>query len=495
MFQYWDIVGTLAFLALNLYLFRKHAYWTSRNVPFRQPGFLYGNTKAMGRTEQVGKFFQSFYTDLKGLNPLVGMYHYLRPIALITDLGLVKRVLEVDFQCFQGRGSYCDEKVDPLSGRLYNLSGDRWNKIHNIIAPLFGENNLKTMFSMLLTSGKHLRDQLGDKVEVGKEIEIKNWLKQYIPDLMAKSYLGVDIQLKTISRQEKFKGFLMNYMSKLARILRISEFKPEVSKHFLKLISAETESRSKNNIRKDDFLDMLIQQLDPNKSKEGQLSFNELAAQAFGFYYAGLETCPALLTWTLYELSNAQVMQKKARQHVKTALAKFNGEICFDSISAMTYLDQIVNGKGFDMISDVRLTLSFAESLRKYPPIPVLIRETTKNYQIPNTTTTLEAGTPIYIPVYAIHHDPELYPTPEKFNPERFSMNAKREPYTWIPFGEGPRACLGKQLSIMQAKIVLAYLLINFRFSIGKKCSMPLQVDVTSFVLTPKNLWLKVERI
>ncbi|XP_039435841.1 probable cytochrome P450 6a20 [Culex pipiens pallens] len=360
MFQYWDIVGTLAFLALNLYLFRKHAYWTSRNVPFRQPGFLYGNTKAMGRTEQVGKFFQSFYTDLKGLNPLVGMYHYLRPIALMTDLGLVRRVLEEDFQCFQGRGSYCDEKVDPLSGRLFNLSGDRWNKIHNIIAPLFGENNLKTMFSMLLTSGNHLSDQLGDKVEVGKEIEIKNWLKQYIPDLMAKSYLGVDIQLKTISRQEKFKGFLMNYMSKLARILRISEFKPEVSKHFLKLISAETESRSKNNIRKDDLLDMLIQQWDPNESKEGQLAFNELAAQAFGSYYAGLETYPALLTWTLFELSNAQVMQKKARQHVKTALAKFNGEICFDSISAMTYLDQIVK-----------------ESLRKYPPIPVLIRETT----------------------------------------------------------------------------------------------------------------------
>ncbi|KAL1400041.1 hypothetical protein pipiens_007764 [Culex pipiens pipiens] len=328
MFQYWDIIGTLACLALNLYLFRKHAYWTSRNVPFRQPGFLYGNTKAMGRTEQVGKFFQSFYTDLKGLNPLVGMYNYLRPIALITDLGLVKRILEVDFECFQGRGSYCDEK----------------------------------------------------------------W--------------------------------------------------------------------------------------DLNESKQGQLSFNELAAQAFGFYYAGLETCPALLTWTLYELSNAQVLQKKARQHVKTALAKFNGEMIFESISMMTFLDQIVK-----------------ESLRKYPPIPVLIRETTTHYQIPNSTTTLEAGTPIYIPVYAIHHDPELYPAPEKYDPERFSMNTKRDPYTWIPFGEGPRACLGKQLSIMQAKIVLAYLLINYRFSIGKKCSMPLEVDVKCFVLTPKDLWLKVERI
>ncbi|EDS32052.1 cytochrome P450 71A1 [Culex quinquefasciatus] len=335
---------------------------------------------------------------------------------------------------------------------------------------------LKVMFQCV-SSGKQLNDQLGDKVEAGKEIEIKNWLEQSMPDIMAKSYLGVDLKFEKISRQGKFKKFLMNYMPRLARILRISEFKPEVSKYFLKLISDEAESRSQKSIRKDDLLDMLIQQRDPNESKEGQLSFNELAAQAFGFYYAGLETCPALLTWTLYELSNAQVLQKKARQHVRTALAKFNGEICYDSISTMTYLDQIVK-----------------ESLRKYPPIPVLIRETTKNYQIPNSTTTMEAGTPIYIPVYAIHHDPELYPKPEKFDPERFSSKSKREPYTWIPFGEGPRACLGKRLVMMQAKIVLAYLLINFRFSIGKKCSLPLEVDAKSFVLTPKDVWLKVER-
>ncbi|KAL9707994.1 hypothetical protein quinque_011512 [Culex quinquefasciatus] len=204
-----------------------------------------------------------------------------------------------------------------------------------------------------------------------------------------------------------------------------------------------------------------------------------LAAQAFGSYsMLGFETYPALLTWTLFELSNAQVMQKKARQHVKTALAKFNGEICFDSISAMTYLDQIVN-----------------ESLRKYPPIPVLIRETTKNYQIPNTTTTLEARTPIYIPVYAIRHDPELHPTREVQSRAILNELQARTVHVDSCSVEGPRACLGMRLVMMQAKIVLAYLLINYRFSIGKKCSMPLEVDIKSFVLTPNEVWLKVERI
>lgn len=77
---------------------------------------------------------------------------------------------------------------------------------------------------------------------------------------------------------------------------------------------------------------------------------------------------------------------------------------------------------------------------------PVLIRKCTEPYRIPNTNTTLHKDVKIVIPSYAIHHDPEIYPEPEVFDPERFSVEniRSRHNYSFLPFGEGPRMCIGK---------------------------------------------------
>jgi cytochrome P450 family 6 len=89
--------------------------------------------------------------------------------------------------------------------------------------------------------------------------------------------------------------------------------------------------------------------------------------------------------------------------------------------------------------------LLFSETLRKYPPVPVLNRECTRSYKIPGTDVFLEKGIQTVIPVLGLHHDPKYYPDPERFNPERFSEEekAKRHHYVYLPFGEGPRICIG----------------------------------------------------
>lgn len=84
--------------------------------------------------------------------------------------------------------------------------------------------------------------------------------------------------------------------------------------------------------------------------------------------------------------------------------------------------------------------------MRKYPPVPVLNRMCTKGIILPTTDIHLSKGTLITVPVFGLHRDPLIYPDPEKFDPERFNSNeiAARHPYAYLPFGEGPRSCIGE---------------------------------------------------
>lgn len=87
------------------------------------------------------------------------------------------------------------------------------------------------------------------------------------------------------------------------------------------------------------------------------------------------------------------------------------------------------------------------ETLRKHPPFPILPRICNKSYPVPGTDIVLEPGTFVQIPTHGIQRDPEYYPNPEKFDPERFNDEAKsqRHPLTFLAFGEGPRNCIGKK--------------------------------------------------
>lgn len=88
----------------------------------------------------------------------------------------------------------------------------------------------------------------------------------------------------------------------------------------------------------------------------------------------------------------------------------------------------------------------FLETLRKYPPITFLNRQCVKDYKLPDMEVQISKGTAVVISVLGLHHDPEYFPDPDVFDPERFSEGKKSliKSFSYLPFGDGPRACIGK---------------------------------------------------
>lgn len=115
------------------------------------------------------------------------------------------------------------------------------------------------------------------------------------------------------------------------------------------------------------------------------------------------------------------------------------------------------------------------------------------------TDFTIKKGQMVFIPAHVIHNDPEFFPNPSVYDPDRFSpeQQAKRSHYAYLPFGHGPRNCIGLRFGVMQAKIGLAMLLNNFKFEPCLRTVNPIEfAKEIPLILTPKHgVYLKVTKL
>jgi cytochrome P450 family 6 len=146
------------------------------------------------------------------------------------------------------------------------------------------------------------------------------------------------------------------------------------------------------------------------------------------FHIAGHDSSSATISYILIELTRNESLMKRAKKDIKSTLEKHDGNLTYDSVKDMKFIDLLVK-----------------ESLRKYPVLPMLNRECTKDYQIPGTDKTIEKGTAIVISLLGLHRDENYFPNPEKFDPDRFSDDVHDyDEDAYMPFGVGPRNCLGE---------------------------------------------------
>ncbi|XP_037903307.1 probable cytochrome P450 6a18 [Hermetia illucens] len=493
----WLVVTILGIV--YFYFKRKFSYWKDRGVAYLEPTFPLGNLSrnSIGNLREVfGKLY-----NLRGECPFVGGFFLFKPVVVATDLDFVKDVLVKDFNNFHGRGIYVNEKDDPLSGHLFSLDGPKWRSLRMKLSPTFTSGKMKFMFPTIVDVSEQFNQSLGEMLHDNSEIDVKEILSCFTTDVIGTCAFGVECNSlkdpnavfreygRKIFQPSKLRALtvVLFRIPKLAAALRLSIFSKEITNFFLGIVNQTIEHREKNNIKRNDFMDLLIglknnDTLDEEKKvKLGKLTLEQVAAQAFVFFVAGFETSSTTMMFALYELALNRDIQEKLRSEINTVYEKHGGQLTYEAIKDMVYLDQVIN-----------------ETLRKYPPVTSLQRIAQDNYKVANTKLVIEKGTTVMIPAYQIQHDERYYPNPEKFDPDRFQPEVwkARHPMTFLSFGDGPRNCIGLRFGRMQSRVGLAMLLKNYRFEPSAKTPIPMKFAQRGGILAPVDgMHLKVIKI
>lgn len=242
-------------------------------------------------------------------------------------------------------------------------------------------------------------------------------------------------------------------------MLHLKGLPSSISEFCMNLVTKTIEDRERNNIVRKDLMQYLIQ-LRNNAERAGEnedwkinssgkskksMTYEQIASQVFIFYIAGMESSSSTVAYTLYELTQNEEMLKRAQKDITETLEKHKLELTYESIMDMSFIDLCVK-----------------ETLRKYPGLPILNRECTKDYQIPGTNFTIEKGTAIIISLLGLHRDEQFFPDPENYDPDRFTEEKHAyDENMYMPFGAGPRNCIGKFRSEIQTIFNIFFLSIS----------------------------------
>jgi cytochrome P450 len=191
-----------------------------------------------------------------------------------------------------------------------------------------------------------------------------------------------------------------------------------------------------------DLLDLLLEGVDPKTKR--QMSTSELRDNLLTFIVAGHETTALTLSWAMYLLGFDPQVQERARLEVQEVL---QGRACTgDDVENLPYIRMIID-----------------ETLRLYPAAGIISRTAQKSDTL--CGREIRPGDTVMIPIYALGRNELLWEDPDRFDPERFADRRAIDRYAYLPFGDGPRICIGASFALQEAVIILATLLSRFEFT------------------------------
>lgn len=491
--------AVLIFFLYYFYSVLNYSYWKKRSIAFEKPRFPFGTDKNVILFRQpVGSHYQRVYNKFKE-EKVIGMFNFDEPYLLIRDSELLREIMAKDFHHFVDRGMVDPDILDPVNRHLFNMQGDSWKSMRNKLIPAFTSGKMKTMFVLMEACCNEFIKALEPIAEQNGDISIKNFLACFTTDVIASCAFGLQSNSikhpdnefrengnKVISAQtlQMIKQRFCNAYPRIYKMLPVQYVTNGAEQFFLNVVGDTVSYRQKTGFVRNDFIDTLLK-LKSNRNfvdergngtNEHQndatgLTLEEMAAQALLFFAAGFETTSSVMSFCLYELSLNPEVQVKMRKEVDEVLQKNSGKPTYEMLKDMPYVEAVIN-----------------ETLRRYASLPILNRQCTEDYKIPEMNFIIPKGMKVIIPSYAIHHDPEYYPEPYRFDPERFTNEkiSTKNNYTFMPFGEGPRMCIGNRFAMMQMKMCLARILQSFELSVTKGTPVPMNIDNRCLVTTPE---------
>ncbi|KAL6842327.1 hypothetical protein ACP4OV_027754 [Aristida adscensionis] len=389
------------------------------------------------------------------------------PKVAIVDPNVAKDVLSNKFGHFEKLRFPALSRL--FSRGLANHEGGKWVKHRRILNPAFHMEKLKLMLPVFSECCEELVSRWVESLGSNDCLELDVWpeLQNLTGDVISRTAFGSSylegkriFQLQADQAERFVKNFqkigIPGYMLlPTGNNRRMRRNNNEINSILRDLIEKRIQAMKKGGSTKNDLLGLLLESnmRDTNDGDDQTrmgMTIEDVIEECKLFYFAGMETTSVLLTWTMVVLSMHHEWQDRAREEVLGLFGNSKPE--YDGLSRLKVV-----------------TMILYEVLRLYPPAVTFNRRTYKEMEIGGIT--YPAGVIVELPVLFIHHDPDIWGSDvHEFRPDRFLegiSKASKDPGAFLPFGWGPRICIGQNFALLEAKMALCMILQRFKFDLA----------------------------
>lgn len=343
----------ICLLMLNQYL-RKYRFWLQQHVEVISTWGLLRRTRKVQLYQAIREIYVRLCREHK---PFAVIESYFISTVIVQDQQAIKEVLTSQFENFPDRGFYVNRR-DPLMVNLVRIHYDLWKPLRGKLTPAFSPAKLKYFYPTMAAVGDQLVQVLTAHIlNDDAVVELRDLCKRFAMDVIGTVAFGIECNsLKNPQAELKvecdkaflqhFRPFLDQFGEKYSKFLNFINYKyhsEESINFFTNLVKEALEYREKYNVRRRDFLDLLIEF---RQDREGfPLSLEMIVGQVFIFFIGGYESSSSALCQALYELSKNPEIQEKARQEVLQTMKLNDNKLTYDSLKSLKYIKQVAQGK------------------------------------------------------------------------------------------------------------------------------------------------------
>ena len=368
----------------------------------------------------------------------------IRKSLITIDPEVIRHVLQKNHRNYHKSEIQTDILGRFIGQGLLTSNGDYWLRQRRLIQPGFHREKLASLVDIM---NETITQYLDEYFIKSPTVDIYSHMNLLAFRVVVKSLFGADLpkehlleltRLITIQQQFIIRLIRQPYLRgwfKLSGAIKKHEHLAERVRSIIRKVIAD---RQRSGERRDDLLQML---LDSRYEDSGLgMSEKQLLDEAMILFIAGHETSANALTWAFFLLAHHPGITSRVLDEIKFVSSE---RPTFSDLSKLKYTRQVID-----------------ETMRLYPPAWLIDRvalesDVANNYRI-------EKGMLVGIYVYGLHRNAVFWPEPDKFDPDRFQDSRNLTPFTYLPFGAGPRSCIGNNFAIIEMQLVLFHVLSNF---------------------------------